>query len=92
MVNLKVRSPVAAQVRSKYRLAERPASLAGKTVGLFWNMKRQGDVALGRLAELIGNRYEGVKYLWYSNTQPAPAELVQKAIKECDVVIGTSGD
>lgn len=72
--------------------APRPSTLDGKTVGLLWNDKRGGDVALRRMGKLIQERYRDVKVIAYKGPRGYPKPLLEKAFKECDVFIGSTGD
>jgi hypothetical protein len=72
--------------------ARRPRSLDGLTLGLLWNSKRGGDIALGKAAELINNKYKDVKTIRYIGSHPCEKEIMEKALQECDVFIGSTGD
>lgn len=81
------RSPLA-----RPRLA-RPASLAGKTVGLLDIAKKRGDVFLDRIAELLESRGLAVKrYRKQRFSIVAPPALLQKIRAECDVVVEALAD
>lgn len=75
-------------------VAERPASLAGRVVGLFDNTKEQADIVLEALGdELV--REHGVKELVTRRgvhySRPAPIEIVEEMARKCDVVICALG-
>lgn len=71
----------------------RPASLAGKTVGLLDIAKKRGDVFLDRLAELLEGRGLAVKrYRKQRFSIVAPAPLLQRIRAECDVVVEALAD
>ena len=72
--------------------APRPASLDGVTVGLLWNDKRGGDVALRRAGRLLQERYDNVKVVPYQGPRGYPRALLEKAFEECDVFVGSTGD
>jgi hypothetical protein len=72
--------------------APRPATLDGLVVGLIWNKKRGGLEALARAGELIRTRYRGVTLRTYEGSQPCRPELLQQALRECDVFVGSTGD
>src|SRR5262245_47906799 len=61
MPRLDVLNPVAEVEHRTVTPASRPSSLEGKTVGLIWNMKAGGDIALNRITELMGERIRGVR-------------------------------
>jgi hypothetical protein len=102
MAELEIVNPVAlAQIDSstaeKIEPAARPASLAGLRVGLYWNGKPQGDVALAHTRKRLAEAYEGVTFVEVFgekgglNRYLSPAQLEALA-RDADVVIGTSGD
>ena len=73
------------------------AGLDGKTVGLFWNMKPGGDVALRVVREKLAERFPGAAFRDYvgsvgSSVRLATPEDQDRMAAECDVVIGTTGD
>ena len=72
--------------------APRSPSLAGKKVGLLWNAKRGGDVALDRVGEQLSNRFPDVEVARYDGNFPCPPAVLDKALEECDVFVGSSGD
>ena len=74
------------------KTAPRLDGLEGKTIGLLWNGKANGDVALRRTAELIAERYTDVKFKFYSGSMPCPPELLDELVSECDAAIGCTAD
>ena len=69
-------------------LTARPATLDGLTVGILDISKARGNVFLDRLDALLGA--QGVKVNRYRKptfTRPAPTELAQRIVAECDVVV-----
>ena len=80
------------QPAHRERLA-RPATLAGRTVGLLDISKPRGNVFLDRLAELLtarGLRVE--RYAKPTFTKPAPIDLRHEIAAHCDVVIEALAD
>lgn len=75
-----------------FTLAERPASLEGKTLGLLWNAKANGDVALKRAGELLSERIPSLTVKFYSGNLPCSPELLKRAAAESDVVIACTAD
>src|SRR5262245_36401135 len=77
--------------------ARRPPALDGLTVGLYWNGKNLGDIALARAREHLAAGFPGVKFLDVFgekgglNRYLSPAQL-ERMERECDVAIGTTAD
>lgn len=79
-------------VAERVRL-ERPASLAGLTVGLLDISKPRGDVFLDRLEErLVGVGANVKRYKKPTFTKPAPVDLRHEIAVECQVVIEALAD
>lgn len=102
MATLTIVNPVA-QSKSEVSTAERVpvsprlASLAGKTIGLAWNAKAMGDVALARTQENLQRLYPDTKFKMFfgehgTNVRHASEAQFQEMARDCDAVIGTSGD
>lgn len=75
-------------------LSPRPDSLSGKRIGLLWNAKVNADIYLRRIGELIGERYDGVEFVWRAKpTASKPMEPdVLAAMSGCDLVVTAFGD
>ena len=79
-------------VAERVRL-DRPASLAGLTVGLLDISKPRGDVFLDRLEERLAGVGANVKrYKKPTFTKPAPVDLRHEIAVECSVVIEALAD
>lgn len=79
-------------VAERVRL-DRPASLAGLTVGLLDISKPRGDVFLDRLEERLAGVGANVKrYKKPTFTKPAPVDLRHEIAVECQVVIEALAD
>jgi hypothetical protein len=90
---LKVFSPVAAQAPLYVPPAKRPATLNQKTVGLIWNGKPGGEVALAVVRESIRKAFPEIKVFESSwNSYPFTDSQIEKIVSSCDVVVGTTGD
>lgn len=90
---LKTYVPVAVKAPLFVEPARRPATLDGKRVGLLWNGKPGGDVALDVLEEMLNERFKGLSFwrsTWYS--YPFTVGQHNEIIANCDVAIGTTGD
>ena len=80
--------------------APRPISLTGKTVGLAWNGKPGGDVALEEIANLLAQSTPDLRFIKYWETVPesrserelGPSVIQSMAAHEPDVVIVSQGD
>jgi len=59
MATLEVLNPVAEPEEKYIPPAPRPRDLAGKHVGLYWNIKTGGDIALDRVEALLKERFSG---------------------------------
>src|ERR1700704_407756 len=74
--------------------AKRPASLAGKVIGLYDNTKEQADIILEAVGENLKQRY-GVKELLNFRgihySKPAPLETIEEMARRCDVVVQALG-
>ncbi len=94
MVVLSVLNPVAQQrgVISARSINSRPSSLDGLKVGLLWSGTAMGDVALGRIEEMLHQRADTVKTKLYRGGLPAPEEILERVAAESDVVIGATAD
>jgi hypothetical protein len=80
--------------------APRPAALEGKTIGLVWNGKPGGDVALNEIATLLAAQVPNVRFIRYWQTLPesvSERELSSPVIESMaaakpDVVVVSQGD
>ena len=72
-------------------------TLEGKSIGLFWNGKPNGDVFLKKAGELLKTRFKNIKLIEYmpgkvdSTSGANPANL-RKVAQECDLVLLSLGD
>ena len=97
MARMQVLNPVAQTVQHKVDPAPRLDGLRGKTIGLYWNMKAGGDVALEQTARLMGERFRGAQFKYYvgsvgASMRHATSEDAERVAGECDAVVGTTGD
>jgi hypothetical protein len=66
-------------------------------VGLFWNGKNHGDVALERTRDALSKYYENITFLDFLGekggiTRFATDEQRERIVQKCDVVVGTTAD
>lgn len=86
-------NPVATKAPNYVPAAKRLGNLNGKTVGLLWNGKPGGDIALNILADMLLKRYPDVKF-WRSDWYSYPfTDAQHKIVRDhCDAAITTTGD
>jgi len=97
MVSLEILNPVAEIVRDRVPPAKRLDTLEGKTIGLYWNQKPGGDIALAHVARELSQRFTGITFKSYlgsvgSPSRQATAEDIARMSKEVDAIIGTNAD
>jgi hypothetical protein len=97
MARLKVMNPVARSDEQQVKPADRASDLRGATIGLYWNMKAGGDLALDRAAELLRERYPGLVLKRYQgsvgqNVKHLTAEDADRIARECRAVVATTAD
>ncbi len=73
-------------------LAPRPRSLAGQTVGLVWNGKPNGDVALRAIGAELESRFAGLRTKFYSGSIPCDRKLLEQVAAECSVAVTCTAD
>ena len=87
--------PTTEPVAAPFDGAPRLASLAGTRLGIIDDSKRNADVLLEELIEVLRTRYEISEVQWHrkpSASRPAdPAEMARLA-ESCDAVIVGVGD
>jgi len=74
-------------------LADRPASLDGKVIGLLDITKPRGDVFLDRLETLLtGQGLRTVRFRKPTFTKVAPIDLRHEIATKCDVIVEALAD
>lgn len=73
-------------------LAPRLEGLERKTIGLLWNGKPNGDVALDVVRERLAETEPTVELRFYAGSQPMPPTLLEEAAAECDAFIAATAD
>lgn len=85
--------PTGERTSSARARVPRPASLAGKVVGLLDISKARGDVFLERLAARLSASGATVKrFAKPTFAKPAPLDLRQRIAAECDAAIEALAD
>ncbi len=77
------------------RLAQRPATLDGKVIGLFANNKPHSEDLLRRIAAIIGERYEIAGTVEHNKggwQWPARIEDLQRTANSIDVAIHATAE
>jgi hypothetical protein len=95
MSTIELLSPAAAVVPNPVPLAKRLATLEGRVVGLLNNSKAGTRPFLDRVEELLRREHgvtEVIRYDKKAAALPAPDEMVEAAVGECDVVINGIAD
>ena len=88
-------NPVTQPVIAPFNGAPRLASIAGTRVGLIDDSKRNADVLLEELAEILRTRYEIAGVKWHrkpSASRPADPEALKELVEQCDSVVVAIGD
>ena len=88
-------NPTTEAVIASFRGAPRLPSLAGTRLGLIDDSKRNADVLLEELAEVLRTRYEISEIRWHrkpSASRPADPAAVAELVSGCDSVIVAVGD
>ncbi len=92
---LEVLDPTVEPIPMDAALAPRPKTLDGTALGLLANGKRNADVLLEMLREILSDRYE-FKAVVTKNKGNAsrlcPTDIMDEMAELCDVVISASGD
>jgi hypothetical protein len=102
MSELRIVNPIAeAQAATpranRFPPAARPATLDGKTVGLFWNSKAGGEVGLARTKEQLQRLYPKAQFRDYFGehgtfARRASAAQFSHMVAECAAVVGATAD
>ena len=88
-------NPTTEAVIASFQGAPRLHSLAGTRLGLIDDSKRNADVLLEELAEVLRTRYEISEIRWHrkpSASRPADPAAVAELVNGCDSVIVAVGD
>ena len=61
-------------------------------VGLFVNDKKNADVLLSHVQNLLAQRCNINKFVWFNKEASVPAEFTEEFIADCDVVAAAVSD
>jgi hypothetical protein len=95
MSTIELLSPAAVVAPDAVPLAKRIPTLEGRVVGLLNNSKAGTRPFLDRVEELLQREHGVARVIRYDKKAaalPAPDELIEVAIRECDVVINGIAD
>jgi hypothetical protein len=95
--SLRVLNPVGILQFSPLSPAQRLKDLKNRKIGLYWNHKARGNIALDRVRELLSKRYEGMTFEWFETAQSVAVEASKEwfdNIKKSGVegVVASTGD
>ncbi len=93
--SLRVLNPVGTLRFNPLPYAKRLKDLNNKKIGLYWNNKARGDVALQKIRELLSERFKGIAFEWFETpiSVEATKEWFEKVKKSgVDGVVASTGD
>ncbi len=92
---LRVLNPVVARKFKPMPPAKRVDDLSNSKIGLYWNYKKHGDVALNRVKELMAERFQDFSFVWLETGPVNEAtEVWFENVRQWDIsaVVATTGD
>ena len=92
---LRVLNPGVARKYKPMPPANRVNDLSKSKIGLYWNYKKHGDVALNRVKDLLSEKFEGLSFEWLETgpVNEATEEWFENVRqREISAVIATTGD
>jgi hypothetical protein len=92
---LRVVNPVGVLKFNPIPHAKRLKDLKNKKIGLYWNHKARGDVALERVKELLSERYQGMTFEWFETPVSVEASkewFGQVKKSNVDGIVAATGD
>jgi hypothetical protein len=72
--------------------AARLGDLRGKTIGLFWNGKPDGDVLLDAIGKLFRERLKRVEIIRFNMSVCVGPDNVKKMVEKCDGIVAAVAD
>ena len=88
-------NPTTEAVIAPFNGAPRLPTLAGTRLGIIDDSKKNADVLLEELAEVLRTRYEITEVKWHrkpSASRPADPAAIRELTESCDSVIVAVGD
>ena len=95
MPTIELLSPAAVVAGNAVPLAKRVSALEGRVVGLLNNSKSGTRPFLDRVEELLEGQHGVARIIRYDKKAaalPAPDEMLEAAVRECDVVVNGIAD
>ncbi|MBE0481775.1 MAG: hypothetical protein IBX68_12470 [Dehalococcoidia bacterium] len=96
MERLVVLNPIGIFKPDRVPPAPRLKDLNNRKIGLHWNEKPRGDIALERVKEILEERYSGLQTRFLPSTnivRPLTDEQLSEAMAwKPDAVVGATGD
>ncbi len=95
MSTIELLSPASVVIGSAVPLAKRGPTLEGRVVGLLNNSKSGTRPFLDRVEELLQREHGVSRIIRYDKKAaalPAPDEMLDAAVRECDVVVNGIAD
>jgi len=95
MSMIELLSPAGVVIGSAVPLAKRGPTLEGRVVGLLNNSKSGTRPFLDRVEELLQREHGVLRIIRYDKKAaalPAPDEMLDAAVRECDVVVNGIAD
>ncbi len=92
---LEVFDPTQGATKKAGKLAPRPQSLDGLTIGVIWNGRPVGTVILDAVIRIISSKYRIRDVVFHKKTfvgNSTPSEIVNDIAGKCQVVITGVGD
>jgi hypothetical protein len=92
---LRVLNPIGILAFTPLPPAPRLKDLNNKKIGLYWNHKARGNVALDRVREVFSERYQGMSFEWFETpiSVEASEEWFANVKKRgVDGVVASTGD
>jgi hypothetical protein len=93
--SLQVLNPVGVLRFKPIPYAPRLKDLKNKKIGLYWNHKARGNIALDRVRELLSQRFAGITFEWFETpvSVEAPKEWFRNVKQRgVDGIVASTGD